>query len=327
MDLAQILNLLNLNQSDSFSNREILEILLTYDKWKTEATFSHELQLEEIRQTKGNSVKIVTSHSNDSKYSDEEIEFNKLTSYGACNEKHIGLMAKTKIWEGANNRSSKLLEAWYSHIQENNIITLKDLKDGRIKSLLLLFLWSSGCAYRAHKWPDASDAHFVPSVKKELDRKFSTFSKHSIVAAYESLKVFWKELNDYSHYPFNSSLISEILDEAYEYVGGKSAEEQNNDIKNSPLFVEFCKRYQNVDPKTLEKYYVKNRHNFVAAGVSALRKTFTLLPPKELEQKFSSSEWPKKWHIYLPSYESKWPEQIKVIVKETETQQQEWCKA
>jgi hypothetical protein len=315
----------NLESQSDLSSKEILKVLIEYDKWKTEATFAHELKLEELRSSPKRSI-FRHSDSTENNVSEEDLEFNKLTSYGACNEKHIGLIAKTKIWEGANDISSKLLERWYSDIQEKNILPLKDLREGRIKSLLLAFLWASGCSHRLSKWPDANDAHLLEVLKKDLRSRFSKFSKHSVVAAYESLKVFWKEINDYNSFPFNSTIIADILDDAYKYVNTKTSEEHKHDIKNSPLFVSFCNKYPQITAEALEKYYVKNRHNFVAAGVGALRKAFTISPPEELEYKFSSTEWPRKWHIYLTSYEQKWPEQIKAIIKETEDEQREWSK-
>ena len=321
-----MLNQTILASQENLPSKEILQIIIEYDKWKTEAIFAHELKLEELRNAPKRNVSLKFSELNSTDTSEEELEFNILTSYGACNEKHIGLIAKTKIWEGANDISSKLFIQWHANIQENNILPLKDLREGRIKSLLLAFLWASGCAHRFSRWPDANDKHLIDILKKDLKARFSKFSKHSIVAAYESLKVFWKEINDYNNVPFNSTMIADILDEAYQYVNVKTSEEQKNDIKKSPLFSRFCKEYPQVLPESLEKYYVKNRHNFVNAGVAALRKAFTISPPQELEHKFSIAEWPKKWHIYLSSYEQKWPEQIKVLVKETEIEQQEWNK-
>ncbi len=256
--------------------------------------------------------------------SDEDRKFNELTSYGACTDRHIGLISKTKVWEGAHERSSKLFEEWYSHLQENNVVPLKDLKEGRIRTLLVAFMWANGCAHRVAKWPEAQDHHLVEAIRKELREKFSKFSKHSITAAYESLKVFWKEINDYESYPFNSSLIPDILDESYQYVSQKADEESKVDIKNSPLFSEFEKNFPHVPLTTLEKYYLKNRFNFVAAGVGALRKTFTTICPPELEHKFTSAEWPKKWHTYLTSYEPKWQKQLTTIQQETREAQETW---
>lgn len=302
--------------------------LLEYDKWKTEAKFAHELRLEEMRLASRRRV-ITTPDQKDfepetPKFSEEDIKFNILSSYGVATNKHLGLIAKTKVWEGANERALKLFEQWYSHIQDNNIIPLKDLKEGRIKSLLLAFLWGSGCAHRASKWPEASDIHLIENINRELKDRFSKFSKHSIIAAYESLKVFWKEINDYEQCPFNSTFISGILDEAYEYVVEKNSEESKIDIKNSPLFSEFEKQFPHVPLTTLEKYYVKNRYNFVAAGVGALRKTFTTVCPTDLEHKFSAAEWPKKWHQYISSYEPKWQKQLSVIIQQTREEQNKW---
>jgi hypothetical protein len=138
--------------------------------------------------------------------------------------------------------------------------------------------------------------------------------------------MFWKEINDYEQCPFNVTLIAEQLDEAYEYVNQKAVQEERVDIKNSPLFEAFKERFPYVPLHTLEKYYTKNRYNFIAAGVGALRKIFTSTPPPELDHKFTTAEWPKKWHIYLASYEQKWPEMIKEIIKETEQLQKEWSK-
>ena len=303
----------------------MLQKLLDHDKWRLEAQFAHEIRLEEIRvnSRRGNSQGPLKSLE-EPEISQEDKKFNHLTSYGACNDKHLGLVSKTKIWEGANSLSSKLFEQWYSHIQDNNIIPLKDLKEGRIKTLLLAFLWSSGCSHRFAKWPEAPDSHYIPALKKELKERFSKFSKHSIVAAYESLKVFWREINDYEQCPFNSTLIADILDEAYIYVNQKATEESKVDIKNSPLFSEFEKQFPHVQLTTLERYYVKNRYNFVAAGVGALRKAFTTICPTELEHKFSGSEWPKKWHQYIASYEPKWQKQLSLILQETREAQEKW---
>ncbi len=231
------------------------------------------------------------------------------------------------MWEGANDRSLKLFEQWYAHLQDNNVVPVKDLKEGRIKTLLLAFLWASGCAHRVARWPDASDSHLVETLRKDLKERFSKFSKHSIVAAYESLKVFWKEINDYELCTFNSSLISDILDESYLYVSQKAEEESKVDVKNSPLFSEFEKNFPHVPVDMLERYYLKNRFNFVAAGVGALRKVFTTSCPPELEHKFSVNEWPKKWHIYLSSYEPKWQKQLTIIQQETREAQERWKEA
>ena len=308
-------------------SEEQLQLLLNHDRWKLEATFAHEIKLEELRisSRKGGGGGATRSHDiTPGGPSDDERKFNKLTSYGACTDKHIGLVSKTKVWEGASDRSSKLFEEWHAHLQENNIVPLKDLKEGRIKTLLLAFLWANGCAYRAAKWPEAADAHLIETLRKDLKERFSKFSKHSITAAYESLKVFWKELNDYESYPFNSSLIADILDESYQYVSQKAEEESKVDVKNSPLFAEFEKNFPHVSLDLLERYYHKTRYNFVSAGVSALRKAFTTVCPTELEHKFSSNEWPKKWHIYLSSYEPKWQKQLAAIQQEIKEAQEEW---
>lgn len=323
MELNQLLTLAPL------LNDEQLQLLLNHDRWKLEATFAHEIKLEELRifsrKSGGGTARSLDSLSGGP--SDDDKKFNELTSYGACTDKHMGLISKTKVWEGASDRSSKLFEKWYAHLQDNNVVPLKDLKEGRIKTLLLAFLWANGCAHRYAKWPDAADSHLIETLRKDLKERFSKFSKHSISAAYESLKIFWKEMNDYESCPFNSSLIAEILDESYEYVSQKADEESKVDVKNSPLFAEFERNFSHVSLDLLERYYHKTRYNFVSAGVSALRKAFTTTCPPELEHKFSSNEWPKKWHIYLNSYEPKWQKQLATIQQETREAQERWKEA
>lgn len=309
-------------------SEEQLQRLLEHDRWKVEATFAHEVKLEELRiASRRNGGGHKSSDNSLSGPSEDDRKFNELTSYGACTDKHIGLISKTKVWEGASERSSKLFEQWYAHLQDNNIVPLKDLKEGRIKTLLLAFLWASGCAHRVAKWPEASDSHLVETLRKDLKERFSKFSKHSITAAYESLKVFWKEINDYEVCPFNPSMIADVLDESYQYVSQKAEQESKVDIKNSPLFSEFEKNFPHVSLDALERYYLKNRFNFVAAGVGALRKAFITICPPELEHKFSNNEWPKKWHIYLSSYEPKWQKQLATIQQETREAQEKWKEA
>lgn len=330
MELPQLLTLANnLTDGGDFAllkSKEVLDAILEYDKWKTLATFEHQLKLEEVRSSKrGGTSYVSKSTSSESElFSEDDKKFNVLTSYGVCDDRHLGLIAKTKIWEGANERASKLFEKWYFHIQENNILPIKDLKEGRIKTLLLCFLWANGCSHRIEKWPDSQDAYLIERLKSDLSERLNKFSKQSIVAAYESLKVFWKEINDYEQCPFNVTLIGSILDEAYEYTNQKQLEEDKNNIKNSPLFKGFHNEFSYVPLDVLEKYYVKNRYNFVAAGIGALRKVFTTTPPDELESKFSKSEWPKKWHQYIASYEPKWQKKLISIQQETSQQQEKW---
>lgn len=325
LELQQLLSIAT-ELKDEPTYEVILSRLLEHDRWKTEATFAHEIRLEELRQSYSGARRSSQAKL-ESDFSDEDKKFNIISSYGACGDKHLGLLSKTKVWEGSNERASKLFEDWYSHIQDNNILPLKDLKEGRIRILLILFMWASGCAHRAHKWPDASDIHFVPTLEKELIEKFSKFSKHSIVAAYESLKVFWKEINDYEQCPFNVTLIGGILDDAYQYVSEKTTEESKHDIKNSPLFSEFEKTFSHVPLEILEKYYTKNRKNFVAAGVGALRRVFTTNLPEELEHRYSTTEWPKKWHLHIASFEEKWQQQLYDIMNSTREDQEKWKKA
>lgn len=307
----------------------MLDKILEHDRWKTEATFAHQLQIQEMKLSAPSPSRrsvCGSGQSNFSGLSEDDVKFNNLSSYGACTDKHFGLMAKTKVWEGARDLSSKLYEKWYSHIQDNNVLPLKDLKEGRIKTLLCSFLWASGCGHRMAMWPEAPDSNLVDSLRKEVRTKVATFSKHSIVAAYESLKEFWKEINDYEQTPFNVSLIGELLDEAYSYVNQKAEEENKTDIKKSPLFAEFEKTYPYVPLDVLEKYYIKNRKNFIAGGVGALRRTFTTLLPVELEHKYSAAEWPKKWHLHIASFEEKWQQSLHDIMSSTREAQEQWKK-
>lgn len=310
---------------DPLLAKEILESLLEHDRWKTLAKFEHEIELEKIRSNKTQNYKPrYNSEVRQENISEEELKYNVLTSYGACSEKHIGLIAKTKVWEGANKKSSEILERWIEYISNNHKVSEKDLKELRIKSLLLLFLWGSGCSYRMHIWPDAKDKEFVLSIKDELKTKFSKFSKTSIVSAYEGLKEFWKEINDNEEYPFNSSLFADILDEAYEYVNKKQQIEASSDVKNSPLFISFEEEFPHVPLEVLEKYYMKQRKNFIPAGVAAVRKVFTTQMPEEFEEEYSSSEWPKKWHQYVSLYEPRWRDKLNNILVNNLEEHKKW---
>jgi hypothetical protein len=301
-------------------------MLLEHDRWKLETQHAHEVRLEELRLSARRTPGAPRAANEESiSVTEEDKKFNTLTSYGTCTDRHLGLIAKTKVWEGAAARSGALFDRWYEHIQQNNVIPLKDLKEGRIKSLLLVFLWASGCSHRAARWPDAGDLSAVmSSIRKELQVRFSKFSKHSIVAAYESLKVFWKEINDYELCSFNSSLIADILDEAYEYVNTQNEKESKVDIKKSPLFSEFEKQFPHVPLDVLEKYYIKNRYRFVAGGIGALRKYFTTTVPAELEHNIPQSDWPKQWHQYIHNYEPTWQKQLTQILQTTKEAQEKW---
>ena len=117
-------------------------MILAHDRWKTEATFAHEIKLEGVRSAlrKGHTSTGKTLETFEG-ITEEDREFNLLSSYGTCNDKHLGLISKTKVWEGANERASKLFEEWDTYIQNKNLHRLKDLREGRIKTLVLPFLW------------------------------------------------------------------------------------------------------------------------------------------------------------------------------------------
>lgn len=317
MELEHLLNLLRQPLSD-----EQFAQLLDHDKWKLEKQHEHEVKLEELRLSK----KVKNIAVDEESATEEDKKFNEITSYGFATDRHAGLIAKTKIFEGANDRATAIYPKWLEHIQDNNIIALKDLKDGRIKTLLQYFLWANGCAHRVAKWPDAKDSHFIDSLKKEFNTRFSKFSKQTIIAAYESLKVFWKEINDYEQIPFNTSLIGHILDEAYEYTSSKVKVNYKNDIKNSPFFAEFEKIYPQVPLVTLEKYYIKTRQNFKSSAISALRRIFTESPPTDLENEYTQKEWMRVWHQHLSSYQPRWENQIDKLISTHKEEQLKWTK-
>lgn len=317
------------------SNIEVLKLILEHDRWKTEATFAHELELEQIRsQNQITSLSQPTTrqrrHSTPTPSpdgpSEEDIEFNSRTTFGAGDEKHIGLVAKTKVWEGANSKSATLVDKWAKHFRANNKIPAKDLRDGRYRTLLRTFLWATGCAERLHRWPEAPDKGFVTQLKKEIKEGFSKFSSMTIVSAYESLKVFWDEFNDGEVCAFNSTLIADILDEAYSYVKNKEVKEIKSDVKNSPYFLEFAKEFPEVSLDTLERYYIRNRENFVAGGIGCLRRHFTENLPPELADRYSATEWPKKWHLHITTYEPQWTKALNQIKTEHSQAQTQWKK-
>lgn len=324
MELEHLLNLIR----QPLSNEQFTR-LLEHDRWKLETKLAHELELEKLRiaSRKSSKREIFNSDSeSDTKKLEEERKFNLITTYGFGNDRHIGLVAKTKVFYGATEKANLVYAKWLEHIQDNNIVVLKDIKDGRIKTLLQHFLWVNGCAHRIARWPDAKDSDVIEGLKKELNSRFSKFSKKTIVAAYESLKVFWKEINDYEQTTFNVSIIGNILDEAYQYTNTEIKVNYKNDIKNSPLFSEFEKIHPEVPLVLLEKYYIKTRQNFISAGVGALRKVFTESPPIELEEKFSKKEWMRVWHQHINAYEPRWQEELRQLLLSYKTEQEQWKK-
>jgi len=324
MELESLLNLIPRPLSE-----EMFARLLEHDRWKLETKLAHELELEELKiaARKGNKTQIfATTSESDTEKLEEERKFNLITTYGLGNDRHIGLVAKTKVFYGATEKANLVYAKWLEHIQDNNIVVLKDIKDGRVKTLLQHFLWVNGCAHRIARWPDAKDSSVIEGLKKELSSKFSKFSKRTVVAAYESLKVFWKEINDYEQTTFNVSIIGHVLDEAYQYTNAEIKVDYKNDIKNSPLFSEFEKIHPEVPLVLLEKYYIKTRQNFVSAGVGALRKIFTELPPIELEEKFSKKEWMRVWHQHISAYEPRWQEELRQLLLSYKMEQEQWKK-
>ena len=308
-----------MNPEDS---KELFLKLLEHDRWRTETLCAHELELERLRLNKpGQKRKTAPDQIQDLENS-EDVEFNLASSYGACDSNHIGLLAKTKTFKGADEKATEIYSEWYNYIQERNVLPLKDLKEGRIRNLLLVFLWSSSCAQRAARWPEAKDITYIDSLKEEFKARLCKFSKHSIVAAYESLKTFWPEVGGGTN--FDSSLIADYLDEAYDFVTSKEAAKKATDLKQSPLFLAFNEAYPEVSLELLEKNYINSRKKFIEAGVKSLSKVFTTVCPPELKEEVDEGSWPRKWHLYIEPYRQKWQSEVKVLYNLITSQQAKW---
>lgn len=329
------MNNLLLNQNLSCDElNHLVDKILEFEKWRVERELENNLRVAEITSiTKRQYIRASDQTSEDGGegesasggFTEEDVTINDLSSYGFCRDQHLGKISKTKIWEAANMKATDLLPRWKAHIEEKNCLPLKELNERRLRTLLLNFLWAHGCAQRILQWPNAPDMDGVKGLKADLTARLNKYPRIAIVTGYESLKVFWNEINDYNIVPFNSTLIAEILDNAEEEVRASKAVLITKDIKQSPLFIEFQKQFPNgPDLEYLEKYFIKSRGDFVKAGVMALRRHYSSRVPEEVTEKYDLDKWMKQWHIFLPPFLEEWTKRLRNIKFSNITEQKQW---
>lgn len=111
---------------------EVIRELIEHDKWKLKEKHRHEKEMKLL--LSGPPLQSDQSQPlNDT--------FNEDTSFGQCDQSHIGLLAKTKVSSGAMLKAREI---------ENP----EDLPVALI-SLVLTISW---CGERMGKWPQAKDA-------------------------------------------------------------------------------------------------------------------------------------------------------------------------
>lgn len=324
----------NLFQNPNLSFDEInllLEKVLEYKRWKVEKTLENNLRVAELssggRRAPRQYVEsgALGDESEGEAEGSDDSEFNDLTSYGFCRDQHIGKIAKTKIWEASNMKATDLFMRWKDYIASKQEVSLKDLNDKRLRTLLLNFLWAHGCAHRIAKWPNAPDLDGVKGLKADLVARLNKYPRQVIVSGYSALKEFWLEINDYNSIPYNSSLIAEVLDQAEEEICTSKSIEEAKDIKTSPYFTEFAILFPaGPDLELLEKMYEKNRGDFVKAGVAALRRHHTTVVPEKFQDRFDEEKWKRQWHIFLPEAIEEWTTWLRTLKLSKLTDQKQW---
>lgn len=314
--LPTILNNLNLSGDELFA---LIDRLIEHDKWKTEKLLENRLRIAEIN----NKTKRVVSPSSTSpeiEISEEDVEFNRITSYGYANNSQIGKLAKTQIWNASNSTAAVFFARWKEALEKTNLDTVTKLSPRRLKTLLLNFLWAHGCASRMARWPNAPDIYGADGLKRDLETRLNSYPTDVFVHGYNALKLFWNELNDYNAIPYNSSLIADILDKKEAQVITR----KRSDIKTSPLFEAFAKEFKEISLDSLEKYYIRNRKNFVKGAMASLKKYYSENVPEKFAEQFTQSEWMRSWHQHLPSLFNSWEGRLRKIKIQHIGEQREW---
>lgn len=218
--------------------------------------------------------------------------FNEDTSFGQCDQSHIGLLAKTKVSSGAMLKAREI---------ENP----EDLPVALI-SLVLTISW---CGERMGKWPQAKDAKSALSLRDDFSKaaeKYGTLKVMKTIDLVSNNTQVWDP----------RIILEQLSDLAEEYEKIKTTS-----ISGSPLFAEFKKSYPHIDPETFDKCYEQHRSNFVESGIYLLRREFRNNPPSDLT---NVDGWQQRWQQYLPTYLKQWQKDLKTMESRMRIAQKAW---
>lgn len=218
--------------------------------------------------------------------------FNSDTSHSQCGPSHEGLIAKTKVSQGAVIKARE--------IQGDSNLPL---------ALLSYFITCSWCGERLARWPQAQDSKSTLSLQSEFEKLTEKYEKGVILSSIEHVS---SSLPTWDPRIINSQITS--LREEVEL-------SKKSSPLSSPLFLALFSHYPQLSPESFEKCYNQHRGNFVASAIYLLRREFKVNPPPELS---TVDGWSQRWPQYLPPYLKKWQKDLREIETKTLTSQREW---
>lgn len=300
---------------------ESVDRILEHDRWKTEAILENNLQIEELRCKSLNAGERTSdSHS----YTQEDMEFNSISSYSECNQLQVGKISKTKIKKASlrviTEEGDKIISHMYSH-EGYKDVTDADKKPGSIKTILSSLTYYSLCVARLKRWPDAKDKSSIPFIKQEVMNECKGFSKIIMEIACESLGDNWWLY--FSGVEFCKEEVRDLIKELTHTV---EEVKKISDVLMSPLFTETAQRFPDMNLATLKAYYEMLSGKFIEAGVRTLTLDFIANRPAELDYTDEFAEWSNIYIDHLHGYKEKWKNQLKEIETDTWDKQLKWRK-
>jgi hypothetical protein len=292
---------------------ESLERILEHDRWKTELILDHELKIEELRSSllKGGDTYV---------YTEEDKEFNSLTSGAECGDAQMFKLSKTKVKNGITSFCNALHSEFYSLLSSDSnwsSLSNDDKNKLKVKNLFTSIVYFVCCAERIRRWPHAKDKSSFSQVQKELESRCLTFESISLELIYENLVKFWPSMFGLN-LEFNDKEIRPIIDDSV----SKTTPLLPKDIKTSPLFKEAQAKFSRLDLNTLQKYC--SILPFVEAGVKTLTLDFIQNRPAELDYTSEYAEWSDIYINHLHNYKENWKNELKEIERKTKQDQNQW---
>ncbi len=303
---------------------ENLDRILAHDRWKTEAILENNLQIEEMRNR-------LLNNGGDSErkvlYTQEDIDFNRHSSYSECNDSQIKRVARTKVKQGALMASQEMWADFLSKLLAHSAyhsFPHADKREPKLKTFLNHIVYYSLCVARSKKWPDAKDKASLLHIRQDFEEKCMGFKSSSLEAMYDCFIMIWP---DY----FDKIEFSDILNEVDEVISSSTTKteekEKSADIKSSPLFVKIANEFPAIDLDLLESYHIAMSGKCIEAALRILTLDFIKNRPSELNYTDEFAEWSDTYINHLHKYKETWKNKLKEIETDTWDDQIKWNKA
>lgn len=252
----------------------------------------------------------------------EDLEFNHATSYGALGDSYAGKLCKTKLWNITKSVSEKVFN---DHKQVMKQVFPGIDRVQKIRPMLQQLLLASSLAHRADRWSYAKDISFLKAAKDEIDLKLLPFTDEQLVAGINFLQERWGSICPSPDISYNSTLLCDRLDAAFEKQALMQQNKELYDVIKSPFMVKVLDKYKCADLDKLRERIEVNYLDYRTCVRYEAMQYFRENQPADIDIG-EGQEWAQHFPMYIAEFREKLGKDIEVIWKETLVEQLDWEK-